>query len=65
MRARTLLLLLLAIVLAGSTAMLARSWLQAQRNKEIAEAAPLTPPKPVRSVLVARADLRRGQILRP
>ena len=65
MRARTLLLLFLAIVLAGSTAMLARSWLQAQRNKEIAEAAPLTPPKPVRSVLVARADLRRGQILRP
>jgi pilus assembly protein CpaB len=65
MRARTLLLLLLAIVLAGSTAMLARSWLQAQRSKEIAEAAPLLPPKPVRSVLVARADLRRGQILRP
>jgi pilus assembly protein CpaB len=65
MRARTILLLFLAIVLAGSTAMLARSWLNAQRNKEIAEAAPLTPPKPVKSVLVARADLRRGQILRP
>ena len=65
MRARTVLLLFLAIVLAGSTAMLARSWLNAQRNKEIAEAAPLTPPKPVKSVLVARADLRRGQILRP
>jgi pilus assembly protein CpaB len=65
MRARTLLLLFLAIVLAGSTAILARSWLQAQRSKEIAEAAPLQPPKPVRSVLVSRADLRRGQILRP
>lgn len=65
MRARTLLLLTLAIVLAGSTAMLARSWLAAQRSKEIAEAAPLLPPKPVRSVLVTRADLRRGQILRP
>jgi pilus assembly protein CpaB len=65
MRARTLLLLLFAIVLAGSTAMLARSWLNAQRVREIAEAAPLLPPKPVRSVLVARADLRRGQILRP
>ena len=65
MRARTLLLVLLAIVLAGSTAMLARSWLNAQRFREIAEAAPLLPPKPVRSVLVARADLRRGQILRP
>jgi pilus assembly protein CpaB len=65
MRARTLLLLALAIVLAGGTAMLTRSWLNNQRNKEIAEAAPLTPPKAVKSVLVARADLKRGQIMRP
>ena len=65
MRARTVLLLMLALVLAGATAFLARSWLDAQRSREIAEAAPLSPPKPVRSVLVARADLRRGQILRP
>jgi pilus assembly protein CpaB len=65
MRARTILLLMLAFVLAGATAILARSWLDAQRNREIAEASPLLPPKPVRSVLVARADLRRGQILRP
>jgi pilus assembly protein CpaB len=65
MRARTVFLLFLAIILAGSTAMLARSWLNAQRNKDIAEAAPLAPPKAVKSVLVARADLKRGQILRP
>lgn len=65
MRARTLLLLLFALILAGGTAMLARSWLAAQRSQEIAERAPLVPPKPVRSVMVARADVRRGQILRP
>lgn len=64
MRARTLLLLFLAIVLAGSTAMLARSWLAAQRAKE-GEAAPMVAPKPTKSVLVARVDLKRGQILRP
>ncbi len=65
MRARTLLLLFLAIVLAGSTAMLARSWLQAQRSNQIADAAPVAQSKPARSVLVARLDLKRGQILRP
>jgi pilus assembly protein CpaB len=65
MRARTLLLLGLAIVLAISTAMLARSWLAAQRSREMAEAAPMAAPAPARSVLVARVDLKRGQILRP
>jgi pilus assembly protein CpaB len=65
MRARTLLLLFLAFVIAGGTALLAQSWLQAQRARETAEAAPLFAPKPTKSVLVARADLKRGQILRP
>jgi pilus assembly protein CpaB len=63
MRARTLLLLGLALVLAVGTAMLARSWL-AQRTRAI-EAAPVAAPAPSKSVLVARNDLRRGQILRP
>ena len=40
MRARTLILLFLAVVLAGSTALLARSWLAAERSKEL-EAAPM------------------------
>jgi len=64
MRARTLLLLVLAVVLAGGTAMLARSWLAAERTKEIKEAAPMALQTPSRSVLVARADIKRGQILR-
>ncbi len=64
MRARTLILLLLAVMLAGGTALLARSWLATQRNAErVVTTAP--PPAPSKSILVARADIRRGQILRP
>jgi pilus assembly protein CpaB len=65
MRARTLLLLLLAILLAGGTALLARSYLAAQRTQEVAGAAPVPLQRPSKSVLVARADIKRGQILRP
>lgn len=63
MRARTLILLLLAVMLAGGTALLARSWLASQRKEEVTKAGP--PPTPAKSVLVARADIKRGQILRP
>src|SRR5262249_16369912 len=65
MRFRTVLLLFIAVGLAGGTAMLARAWLAAQRAAEIAEAAPLALPTPAKSVLVAGGDIRRGQILKP
>src|SRR6266446_2701041 len=65
MRLRTLLLLFVAIVLAGGTAVLARSWLAAQRAAEIAEASPLALPTPAKSILVARGGMQRGQILKP
>ena len=65
MRARTLILVLLAVVLAGGTAFLARAWLAAQRSADRAEAAPLALPAPAKSVLVSRAGLQRGQILKP
>src|SRR3954453_11901844 len=65
MRARFLLLLILAIVLAGGTAWLTRQWLAAQRLAEMGQSAPAAAPKPARSILIARAALRRGQILRP
>ncbi|MBV9964536.1 MAG: Flp pilus assembly protein CpaB [Alphaproteobacteria bacterium] len=65
MRLRTVLLLFIAIGLAGGTAVLARAWLAAQRAQEIAEAAPLALPTPAKSVLVARNDIKRGQILKP
>jgi len=65
MRLRTPLLLLLALVLAGTTAMLARSWLAAQREAVTAEAAPMALPTPAKSVLIARAGIQRGQIIKP
>ena len=64
MRARTIILFLVAILLAGGTAMLVRSWLAQQRTVE-AEAAPMPPPPAQKSVLVARAGISRGQILKP
>src|SRR5437764_5664946 len=64
MRARSLLLVLLALMLAGGTAMLARVWLAAQRTAEL-EASPLALPAPAKSVLVARLGVQRGQILKP
>jgi len=64
MRIRTLILFLVAILLAGGTAMLVRSWLSQQRTVE-AEAAPMPPPPAQKSVLVARSAIARGQILKP
>jgi len=65
MRARTLILFAVAIMLAGGTAMLARSWL-AQQHKTEATAAPLPPAAaPPKSILVARGEIPRGQILKP
>lgn len=64
MRARTLILFFVAVLLAGGTAVLVRSWL-AQRAVQ-AEAAPMPPPPaPQKSVLVARDAIARGQILKP
>jgi pilus assembly protein CpaB len=64
MRARTLLLLLLAVILAGGTALLARNYL-ASRDKPPLAGPDVPLPPPAKSVLVARADIKRGQILRP
>ena len=63
MRARTLILFVVALTLAGGTAMLVRSFL-AQRPEVEAEAL-AKPAAPQRSVLVARGAITRGQILKP
>jgi pilus assembly protein CpaB len=62
MRLRTLLLFAIALLLAGGTAILVRSWL-AQRPAVAAAAPP--PPPAQKSVLVARDAITRGQILKP
>ncbi len=64
MRARTLILLLFAVMLAGGTALLARSWLASQKT-EITNLPSEKLAPAAKSVLVARADVKRGQILRP
>jgi pilus assembly protein CpaB len=64
MRSRTIILLIVALVLAGGTTMLARVWLKAQ-NGPIQEASPIAVPTPAKSVLIARKAIDRGQILRP
>jgi pilus assembly protein CpaB len=64
MRARTLILFLVAMILAGGTGLLVRAWM-AQRAA-VAEAAPAPPPPaPQKAVLVARGSIGRGQILKP
>jgi len=65
MSLRTPLLLLLALILAGTTALLARSWLAAQREAVTAEASPVALPTPAKSVLITRAGIQRGQIIKP
>ncbi len=64
MRTRTLLLLIVALVLAGGTTMMARVWLASQRMAS-QDAAPIAVPTPSKSVLIVRSSLQRGQILRP
>jgi pilus assembly protein CpaB len=63
MRGRTVILFLIALLLAGGTATLVRSWL-AQRPT-VATVPPAPPPAPQKSVLVAGAAITRGQILKP
>src|SRR5262245_10898848 len=67
MTSKRIVFLLLAVIVAGTTAFLARAWLQAERA---AIAAQLNsqrppPPKPAMQVLVARNTLRVGQIIKP
>jgi len=64
MRARTIVLLLVALVLAGGTTMMARFWLASQRA-QTAEATPIAVPTPSKSVLIARSQIQRGQLLKP
>ena len=64
MRARTLVLFLVALILAGGTAMLVRSFL-AQKNTEAEAQALARPAAPQKFVLVAKGPITRGQILKP
>ena len=60
---RRIVVLLLAVVAAGATAMYARSWIQGQQNNIAAVAAPA--PEEVYEVLVADANLPAGMFIKP
>lgn len=66
MNSKRIVFLLLAVIVAGTTAFLARAWLQAERA---AIAAQIASPKPVAApsvqVLVVRNALRTGQLIKP
>ena len=66
MNSKRIVFLLLAVIVAGTTAFVARAWLQAERA---ALAAPIGAPPPVAApaveVLVARNALRTGQLIKP
>ena len=64
MRARSLVLFVVALTLAGGTAMLVRSFL-AEKNGEVEAQALARPAAAQKFVLVARGAITRGQILKP
>ncbi len=72
MNSKRIVFLLLAVIVAGATAFLARAWLQAERAAIAAQLgnagvkSVLAPAaKPAIQVLVAKSALRAGQILKP
>jgi pilus assembly protein CpaB len=69
MNSKRIVFLLLAVIVAGTTAFLARAWLQSERAAMLAQlgTAPKAaqPLKPAVQVLVARNALRAGQLIKP
>jgi pilus assembly protein CpaB len=68
MNSKRIVFLLLAVIVAGATAFLARAWLQAERAAVMAQAGvkpqAATSTKPAVQVLVARNALRAGQMIK-
>lgn len=68
MNSKRVVFLLLAVIVAGSTAFLARAWLEAERAAMMVQSGmqrQAAPSKPPVQVLVARTALRAGQIVKP
>lgn len=69
MNSKRMAFLLLAVLVAGATAFLARAWLEAERAAIVAQAVSqrpvMTQAKPAIQVLVARNAVRTGQIIKP
>jgi pilus assembly protein CpaB len=61
---RRIIVLLIAVIAAGGTAMYARSWIASQQTTAVAVAAP-APKQELHEVLVADADLPAGMFIKP
>ena len=65
MRLKSILLVLVALVLAGFTAFMVRNWLDAERQRAMANRPQAQPAPPGVQVLVAKRELPVGTFLRP
>ena len=67
MNSKRVIFLLLAVIVAGATAFLARAWLQSERAALIAQAGLQRPSQsaPTLKVLVAKQNIRVGQLIKP
>ena len=68
MNSKRIVFLMLAVIVAGATAFLARAWLQAERAAIAAQLGgtrTVAPAKPAAQVLVARNNIRVGQLIKP
>ncbi|HTG25889.1 MAG TPA: Flp pilus assembly protein CpaB [Reyranella sp.] len=66
MNSKRIVFLLLAVIVAGTTAFLARAWLQSERAAIAAQMGGQRPvARPAAQVLVARAAIRTGQLIKP
>lgn len=64
MRLRSLIAIVAALLIAGGAAFVVRGWVQAERAALARAAADANRPKPTQRVLVAKADIGRGQFIR-
>lgn len=65
MRAKSIILIIVAVAMAGTTALLLRSWLAAQRAAMAPRPVASAPAQRGPEVLVAKVDLVAGQFVRP
>ena len=65
MRLRSVIAIIAALLIAGGAAFVVRGWVQAERAALARAAADANRPKATQKVLVAKADIGRGQFIRP
>lgn len=65
MRIKGLVLLVIALLVAGGTAVMVKSWLNAQRASMVAVSPKVAAPVAETAILVAKTDLAAGQFVRP